>query len=137
MKTIHLIILLAVLLFSVKTNSIAKTELPQEGKPMVVALYNENCRISCKLVKPMLKNLSAKYGTQVEFHELNLTKKNPTKSIEKAKKLGVESFVMASASYIPCVGIFNSQKVLVKEIPAKKPKKIYEKYIDKALADRS
>lgn len=126
----------AALLLSLNLSSKAQEPITHPGaKPMVVAIYNENCRISCKLVKPLIKELSTKYGTRVSFHELDITKKNPKKSIAEARALGVESFVLASAAYIPCVGIFDSNKVLVKEIPAKKPKAVYIRYIEKALKD--
>lgn len=103
------------------------------AKPMVVAVYDDDCSYSCSIVRPMIQELSQSYQGKVDFFELNVNEKKMAASTKRAGELGVSSFFSASAPYIPCVGIFSAQKSLIKEIPAAKPKSAYIKYIEQAI----
>lgn len=109
----------------------------QNKKVRFIAIYDDKCQWSCGVVKPLVKGLKKDYGEKVDFFELNTSKGKISDSTKLAKELGVESFFTSSMAYIPCVGVFTKSGKLVKEIPAAKPKEMYVKFIDKALAAKN
>jgi len=110
---------------------------PVDKKVRFIAIYDDKCQWSCGVVKPLVEGLKKDYGDKVEFYELNTSKGKMTDSTKLAKDLGVESFFTSSMAYVPCVGVFTKNGKLVKEIPAAKPKEMYVKFIDKALAAKN
>lgn len=109
----------------------------QTKKVRFIAIYDDKCQWSCGVVKPLVEGLKKDYGEKVDFYELNTSKGKIADSTKLAKELGVESFFTSSMAYIPCVGVFTKSGKLVKEIPAAKPKEMYVKFIDKALAAKN
>ncbi len=108
-----------------------------DKKVRFIAIYDDKCQWSCGVVKPLVEGLKKDYGEKVDFYELNTSKGKLSDSTKLAKELGVEPFFTSQMPYIPCVGVFTKNGKLVKEIPAAKPKEMYVKFIDKALAAKN
>ncbi len=137
-KIIAFLIVMAVF-FGASTNlAIAEDSAKTADKKVrFIAIYDDKCQWSCGVVKPLVEGLKKDYGEKVEFYELNTSKSKISDSTKLAKELGVEPFFTSSMAYIPCVGVFTKTGKLVKEIPAAKPKEMYVKFIDKALAAKN
>ncbi len=137
-KLIAFLVVLA-LFFGLSTRTVLAEDNSkiQDKKVRFIAIYDDKCQWSCGVVKPLVEGLKKDYGEKVEFLELNTSKGKISDSTKLAKELGVESFFASSMAYIPCVGVFTKSGKLVKEIPAAKPKEMYVKFIDKALAAKN
>ncbi|MCW5822780.1 MAG: thioredoxin family protein [Cyanobacteria bacterium TGS_CYA1] len=137
-KLIAYLVVIAMLLGSFTQSSYAEDASKEHDKKVrFIAIYDDKCQWSCGVVKPLVEGLKKDYGEKVEFYELNTSKGKISDSTKLAKELGVESFFTSSMAYIPCVGVFTKSGKLVKEIPAAKPKEMYVKFIDKALAAKN
>lgn len=137
-KLIAFLVVIAMFLGSFTQPSNAEDTSKENNKKVrFIAIYDDKCQWSCGVVKPLVEGLKKDYGDKVEFYELNTSKGKISDSTKLAKELGVESFFTSSMAYIPCVGVFTKSGKLVKEIPAAKPKEMYVKFIDKALAAKN
>lgn len=137
-KFIAFLVIMAVYLGASTRLAIAEDNAKSADKKVrFIAIYDDKCQWSCGVVKPLVEGLKKDYGEKVEFYELNTSKGKMSDSTKLAKELGVEPFFTSSMAYIPCVGVFTKTGKLVKEIPAAKPKEMYVKFIDKALAAKN
>ncbi len=137
-KFIAFLVVMAVYFGASTSLAIAEDSAKSAGKKVrFIAIYDDKCQWSCGVVKPLVEGLKKDYGEKVEFYELNTSKGKMSDSTKLAKELGVEPFFTSSMAYIPCVGVFTKSGKLVKEIPAAKPKEMYVKFIDKALAAKN
>jgi thiol-disulfide isomerase/thioredoxin len=106
------------------TNSVAATTQPVgglatelQGKPVVVDIYASWCP-ACKNVAPALATLKKEYDGKVNFVVLDVSDKaSTTKSIARAKELGLDKFLAKNQSQTGLIAVIDSAtgKTLIEE----------------------
>ncbi len=127
-----LVVLLA-LIVSVSPMAIAAEEVLDGEKPLVLMVYDQNCKKWCGEVRPILREIKDEFGDKIVLYELDFSEGVMKQSYETARRLGVGSFVKGVIDWIPTVGIFTGKRRLTKELPGKSKKETYVKCIEKAL----
>jgi thiol-disulfide isomerase/thioredoxin len=117
--------------WAAETLSTESTDL--KDKPLVMLIFDQTCKVWCKQVRPIMKELQDEYRDRVGFAELDATESVLTDSKKKAKELGIGGYFSDAADYVPVVLIFTANRKLVKELPGPKTRKDYENVIDKAM----
>ncbi|MEM7556113.1 MAG: thioredoxin domain-containing protein [Cyanobacteria bacterium P01_A01_bin.84] len=107
-----------------------------QGKPVLVDVYATWCT-ACKNIKPTLDAVKKQYSKTANFIVLDVTDKKTTEaSLNKAKKLGLESFFNANKSNTATVGIINPNTGKVVELLQNNSnKKDYIAALDTALKE--
>ena len=105
-----------------------------EEKPLVVLVFDQNCKTWCARVKPIMSELQQEYGDKVLFAQLDATQSVMAETKKQAKQLGILPFFADFQDYVPVVGFFTSHRKLVKELTGPKSKDDYRATIDKAMS---
>ena len=105
----------------------------EDGRVLVVFVFDKSCRISCDAVRPIFKQLKVDYGERVKFVELDVSKDMLGESQKTAKALKVGRFLDDTEDWYPAVGVFTGGRKKIKEILGAKPKDQYVQAIEKAL----
>lgn len=100
---------------------------------LVVLIYDQNCKVACTKVKPLMQELADKHIDKIKYVELDASPESFDRSVKGASKLGVKTFLIDSTDLAPIVGIFNSRGKRIKELQGYKNKEVYEQAIEKAL----
>ena len=118
-----------------KTQSGTNTGQAKSTAQAVVALvYDQSCYISCQKVRPVIKDVISRYGSQVQYVELDISANALKQTRATAKEYGLSAYLSDSADYVPLVGIFNSKHRLMKELQGPKDKATYAAAVAKVLA---
>jgi len=104
-----------------------------EEKPLVVLVFDQNCKTWCTRVKPIMSELKQEYGDKVLFAQLDATQSVLPETKKQAKQLGILPFFADFQDYVPVVGFFSSHRKLVKELTGPKSKDEYKVNIDKTI----
>ncbi|HEY9759306.1 MAG TPA: hypothetical protein V6C97_29375 [Oculatellaceae cyanobacterium] len=104
-----------------------------KDKPLVTLIFDQTCKVWCKQVRPIMKELQDEYHDKVGFAELDATEAVLVETRKKAKDLGISGYFSDAADYVPVVLIFTANRKLVKELPGPKTRKDYEAVIEKAM----
>ena len=104
-----------------------------KDKPLVTLIFDQTCKVWCKQVRPVMKELQEQYSGRVGFSELDATDSVLPETKKKAKELGIGGYFSDAADYVPVVLIFTAQRKLVKELPGPKTKEAYQAVIEKAM----
>lgn len=105
----------------------------EDGRVLVVFVFDKSCRISCDAVRPIFKQLKVDYGERVRFVELDVSKDMLGESQKTARALKVGRFLDDTEDWYPAVGVFTGGRKKIKEILGAKPKVQYVQAIEKAL----
>ncbi|HEY9778369.1 MAG TPA: hypothetical protein V6C81_31695 [Planktothrix sp.] len=106
-----------------------------EGQPLVVLVYDRDCKVWCGQVKPVMKKVKEEFaGKNVEFVDLDTTESVLPDSQKRAKELGIARYVADAQDYVPVVLVFDAKHKLSKQLPGPKSKADYEAAIDKVVA---
>lgn len=105
-----------------------------DGRVLVVFVFDKSCRISCDAVRPIFKQLKVEYGDKVRFVELDVSKEVLKESRKTAQELRVGRFLDDTEDWYPAVGVFTGRRKKIKEILGAKPKEQYVQAIEKALS---
>jgi thiol-disulfide isomerase/thioredoxin len=105
-----------------------------EEKPLVVLVFDQNCKAWCAKVKPIMGELQQEYGDKVLFAQLDATQSVLPEAKKQAKQLGILSFFSDFEDYVPVVGFFSAHRKLIKELTGPKSKDEYKLSIDKAMS---
>ncbi|CAN5689423.1 hypothetical protein BH10CYA1_BH10CYA1_04020 [soil metagenome] len=127
---------IALLLLTVTAPSIAADLDPEyAGKPLVVLVFDQNCKVWCTKTRPVMAELKQEYSDNVVFGELDSTQSQLPESKKKAKNMGIAEFFADVADYVPVVLVFNSPRKGCKELVGPKTKSDYKLSIEKAMTD--
>ena len=128
---------IAMLIFWVATPAMAEEiASPGEVKPLVVLVFDQNCKVWCSKTRPIMAELQKEYGERVTFSELDSTQSQLPESRKKAKELGILGFFSDVADYVPVVVVFSARRALVKELTGPKTKSDYQLNIEKSLIQK-
>jgi hypothetical protein len=108
----------------------------QRSKPLVVMIFDKNCKAWCGQVRPMIADLQKGYGDDVEFAEIDVTTPVLSDAKKKAKELGIGDLLEDAVAYVPLVIICESNRKKHNEFVGPKSKEVYEAYLKKVLAKR-
>ena len=100
---------------------------------MVLLIFDQTCKVWCKQVRPVMKELEEQYRDRVGFVELDATESVLADTKKKAKEMGISGYFADAADYVPVVLVFTANRKLVKELPGPKSRKDYESVIQKAI----
>jgi hypothetical protein len=80
-----------------------------DDKPLVMLVFDQNCKAWCSRVKPMMSEFQQEYGDKVMFAQVDATESVWTESKKQVKQLGVMAiFDLAGLStFIEHVGQFD------------------------------
>lgn len=107
-----------------------------DDKPLVMLVFDQNCKAWCSRVKPMMSELQQEYGDKVLFAQVDATESVWTETKKQVKQLGVSSIFDDLRDYVPVVAFFAPHRKLVKELVGAKSKEDYRTNIDKALGKK-
>ncbi len=102
-------------------------------KVLVVMVYDGGCHLWCDEVRPIISDVTKKYGDKVALKEIDVQESALKASLGTADKLGVKSFVQGALAWVPTVGIFTPKRKLIKTLPGVNKGDTYKKCIEKAL----
>jgi hypothetical protein len=122
-----------VLLACFRTAATAKQETAADKKPMVLFAFDNDCTAWNSKITPHLDELENEYGTKVTFVRLDCSPAALLKSKARAEELGISQFMKDVQDYVPVVGVFNSQRKLIREFVAVRTKVDYKQAIEQAL----
>jgi hypothetical protein len=110
--------------------------LAEDAQPqaLVVFVFDKSCKISCGLVRPMIRQLQEQYLGRVKFIELDVSKDSLPESKKIADSLGISSYLQESEDWYPAVAFFSANHKMVKELLGARSKELYKAGIEKALA---
>lgn len=101
---------------------------------MVVLIYDDSCKTSCTIVRPIMKELCAEFSQKIRYVELNTSKDNLKESCKTAKEFNVHCFLADCSEQVPIVGVFRGRGgKVIKDIRGAKTKDVYKAAIEKAL----
>jgi predicted DsbA family dithiol-disulfide isomerase len=101
---------------------------------LVVLIYDDSCKTSCTIVRPIMKEICTEYCQKVRYVELNTSKESLKESCKTAKEINVHSFLADSSELVPIVGVFCARGgKVIKEIRGAKTRDVYKTAIEKAL----
>jgi len=125
------------LTLTVSTASIAADKAPiapdAADRVLVVMVFDGGCHLWCDEVRPIISGVTKQYGDKVVLRELDVQKSALPDSLDKAKGLGVKSFVEGAMSLVPTIGVFTQDRKLIRSIPGVGKGDTYKKYIERAL----
>lgn len=101
---------------------------------LVVLVFDQNCKVACVKVRPIMQELARKHEGRLKYSELDATPEAFDTTVKTAADLGVKTFLLDSTDLAPIVGIFNAKRKRIKELQGYKSKEVYEAAIDKALS---
>jgi hypothetical protein len=107
-----------------------------KSRPLLVMIFDQNCKAWCSQVRPMVAELRKGYGEEVEFAEIDVTHEVLKDAKEKAKELGIGGKLGDTIGYVPLVLICSADRKDVKEFVGPKKKEAYEDQLKKLLAKR-
>jgi glutaredoxin len=144
-KFLTVSILALVLLLTPTGRNIARAEAPADslpvvsnparanGKVLVVLVYDQNCKVWCTHVRPIIKALADEFGEKVHVEEIDNSPGSTEAALKQVKELGIISLYKDVES-VPVVLIFDIKRKQCKEINGPKEKGIYKAAIEKVLA---
>jgi hypothetical protein len=108
----------------------------EEAQALVVFVFDKSCKISCGLVRPVIRQLQEQYAGRVKFIELDVSKDSLAESKKMADSLGIRSYLQESEDWYPAVAFFSANHKMVKELLGARSKELYKAGIEKALTAR-
>jgi thiol-disulfide isomerase/thioredoxin len=108
----------------------------RRDKPLVVMIFDDNCKTWCKQVRPIIDDLHKSYADDAEFAEIDVTFKNLPDAKKKAKELGIGSLLEDTIGNVPMVLVCEQNRLKFTEFVGAKSKDIYEACLKKILAKR-
>jgi len=106
-------------------------------KPLFLMVFDETCHAWCNKVRPIVKELSDQYGTQIDFAELDITTSVLNESKKQAKQLGVLPLLPDFGDQIPCCAVCAKKRTnILKELAGPKTKQEYEALVKLALGNK-
>jgi hypothetical protein len=105
-----------------------------QPQALVVFVFDKSCKISCGLVRPVIRQLQEQYLGRVKFIELDVSKDSLPESKKVADALGISSYLQESEDWYPAVAFFSANHKMVKELLGARSKELYRAGIEKALA---
>ena len=107
-------------------------------KPLLVLIFDKNCKAWCSQVRPVVADLQKSYIDDVEFAEIDVTPGVLPEAKKKAKELGIGNLLEDTIGQVPLVLICASARSKdYNEIVGPKSKEIYEDYLKKVLSKRA
>ncbi len=104
-----------------------------KDKVLVVMVYDGGCHLWCDEVRPIIADVTKKYGDKVTLREIDVQESALKASLGTADQLGVKSFVQGALAWVPTVGVFTPKRKLIKALPGVNKGDTYKKCIEKAL----
>jgi hypothetical protein len=105
-------------------------------KPLLVMIFDQNCKTWCSQVRPMVADLKKTYSEQVEFSEIDVTPVVLKEAKTKAKELGIGGLLPDMTAYVPLVLICAPNRRNYQEFVGPKKMDVYEDYLKKLLPKR-
>jgi thioredoxin-related protein len=135
MRVIFRVVLTAFLAIApLSAGSAADSNQSCDGQPLVVLVFDRNCKVWCGQVRPVMKQVRCDYsGKNVQFVELDTTESMLADSRKRAKELGISTYLADAADYVPVVLVFDAKHKLTKQLPGPKTKADYEAAIEKVV----
>lgn len=112
----------------------AEEPAPSQRKVLVAVVFDDKCVAWCGRVRPVMKDLSASHGPELQVTELDASKKSLKETTELAKQLGIKKAFEDAADYAPLVMIFDRKLRLVKELAGPKLPEVYKSEVETYLA---
>jgi thioredoxin-like negative regulator of GroEL len=104
------------------------------SKPLLVMIFDQNCKTWCSQVRPIVADLRKSYSEQVEFAEIDVTQTVLKDAKKQAKELGIGNLLADTVSLVPLVLICGSKRSKdYKEFVGPKTKEVYEEWLKKYL----
>jgi hypothetical protein len=105
-------------------------------KPLVIYIYNKGCDHESwnRTAYSTFEAARKTYGDRVDFHKLDISKPALQASLKKAKKLGIEAYLVGAVDMTPEIGVFTYKRRLSKEIVGLKPPELLKHAIEKVLS---
>lgn len=104
---------------------------------IVVFLYDESCKESCLVVRPVVRDVTRQRSDRIEYVELNTSPTAIKETTGKAASLKIKTFVDDRTDQVPLIAIFSTagsaKPRLIKELVGKKTKDVYKEAVEKAL----
>jgi thiol-disulfide isomerase/thioredoxin len=113
--------------------ALAKAE-ESDGKPLLVFIFDNSCRISCSRVRPAMDEIKREYGNEVDLIMVDVSPENHSQAMDLARKYGVADFVENSEKWYPVVGVFSSNRKCVKELFGARTTAEYKAVLEKLRA---
>lgn len=104
--------------------------------PVVMAVFDENCKIWCDRVRPVMRALAKEYEGKVVFVELDASDHHLNESKRRARQLGYGRHFVDALEYVPDVMIFDTTRKMVRDLSGPKNKSEYKSAINLALMAR-
>ena len=79
-----------------------------QQKPLVVLIFDKNCKVWCANVRPVVAKLRDAYQDRVDFDELDVTRETLDAAKSKAKELKIGHALEDARSYVPLVMMFSA-----------------------------
>jgi len=103
------------------------------GKVLVVLVYDQNCKVWCAHVRPIIRELADEFGERVHVEEIDNSPSTAQAALKQVKDLGITALYKDVES-VPVVLIFDIKRKSCKEINGPKDKGIYKAAIEKVIA---
>ena len=126
------------LVFMIPQKSIVAAEVENDAqqRPLLVLVFDQNCKAWCAQVRPLVSDLQKSYGEKVEFSEIDVTPETMAQSKKKAKDLRILRWLEDVQDLVPLVMIFPGNRHSCKELVGPKTKEIYETQLKEILSKR-
>jgi len=85
------------------------------GKVLVVLVYDQNCKVWCTHVRPIIKELAEEFGERVHVEEIDNSPSSAPAALKQVKDLGITALYKDVES-VPVVLIFDIKRKQCKEI---------------------
>lgn len=125
----------ALIIASVTCN-FAGAENIQYDKPLLVMIFDQNCKTWCSQVRPMVTQLKQAYGEEADFAEIDVTANVLKEASKQAKDLGIGGLLPDMLGYVPLVLICESNRKNYKEFVGPKKLEVYENYLKIVLSKK-
>jgi hypothetical protein len=105
-------------------------------RALLVLIFDQNCKVWCSQVRPVVAELQKTYGDQVEFSEIDVTRSVLDQAKEKAKELRIGGYLGDTRDLVPLVMIFSANRHSFRELAGPKRPGVYEEQLKEILSKR-
>lgn len=104
----------------------------RSSRALVVLVYDQHCKAWCTKVRPIMQELAAELGDDVNVVEIDSSPSVRKSAIKTAEDLGIIRYYK-DVDMVPVVMIFDSKKKLMHELGGPKTKETYKAAIESTL----
>lgn len=107
-----------------------------QRKPILIMIFDKNCKTWCSQVRPVVADLKKSYETDFDFAEIDVTRSVLDEAKAQAKELGIAGLLPDTLSYVPLVLICEGNRKNHVEFVGPKSRDEYENCMKKIMAKR-